>query len=194
MHILIDQDGTLADWGAAWDKVLDTQYPHQTRIPRTVDQRSFNLKLNLTEEEKEIVDLIFDLPGFYANLDPIEGAIEAYHEMVAEGHFVQIATSPWWSNPSCLQDKSDWVAKHLGEEARSKIVFTSDKTGLLGDFLIDDKPGISGRYGGFPAWEQIYFDQPYNREEEGLRITHWSKWREVLEEATAPIQPAFAKV
>jgi 5'(3')-deoxyribonucleotidase len=176
MHILFDQDGTLNHWGpTGWDLSLVPYGDAAKNIPRHADQRDFNLKLNLTAEEAAIVDEVFNKPHFYLDLEPIEGAVEAFHKTVEAGHKVHIVTSPWWSNPTCLQDKSDWVAKHLGEQYRNLLIFTGDKTAIRGDFLVDDKPYITGEY-ETPSWEQILFDQPYNQEVSHLhRVTSWEK-------------------
>lgn len=180
LHILLDADGNMLNWGGKWDRVRSTDFSDFTNIPLTPDQRSFNLKLGLTEEEAAVVDTIFNMPGFYRDLEPFEGAVEAYHKMVEAGHRVQFATSPWWSNATCLQDKSESILEHFGEEAQRTMILTSDKTALRGDYLFDDKPEISGEY--TPTWTQILYDQPYNRTVEGKpRITDWSQWEEVLE-------------
>jgi len=181
MHIGFDQDGTITHWGGGWDLRRLTDYPTLTRIPLTQDQRSFNLKLGLNEEECAAVDAIFNYPGFYKDLEPIDGALDAIRLTIERGHSVEIVTSPWWANPTCLQDKSDWVARYLGEEFRAKIVFTSDKTGWRGDYLVDDKPEIKGRHA--PEWSQILYDQPYNRDVSGLlRVTDWkTDWPNILD-------------
>lgn len=193
LHILSDQDGVLSDWGEGWDFHLDLEeyVRHTKRFPRHADQRSFDLRHGLTERESEVVDAIFNHPGFYATLKPIEGAVEGYRKMVEAGHHVQIATSPWWTNATCLQDKADWVEKHLGAEARSRMILTSDKTVLRADYLIDDKPNIRGKYD--PDWEQIVFTQPYNGEVESrLRLDGWSDIETVLEQAM--VKPGLSEL
>lgn len=182
MHIGFDLDGTLNHWGpTGWDLYLEPYGEAAQNIPRHKDQRSFNLKLSRTPEECAIIDEVFNAPNFYRDLEPIEGAIEAVKLTVERGHTVSIVTSPWWSNPNCLQDKSDWVARHLGEEYRPLIFFGSDKTMWRGDYLIDDKPAIHGLYEDNKAWTQILFDQPYNREVRGLeRLKSWEDWSEML--------------
>lgn len=179
LHILLDADGTLFDWGARWDEIVNDKFSHLPNIPRTKDQRSFNLKLNLTEEESAAVDEIFNHPGFYGDLKPIEGSQEAVAKMQERGHHVQIATSPWWENPTCLQDKSDSIANYFGTSLRKSAIFTGDKTTLRADYLFDDKPEITGNY--TPVWKQILFDQPYNKQIDLPRIITWDEWEEKLE-------------
>ena len=174
MHILFDQDGVLSHWGNGFSSHPQLE-PHPN-IPRHEDQRSFNLKEGLTDEEAMVVDNVFNTMS-YRNLEPIEGAIEAYKKTVEAGFHVSIVTSPWWDNPTCLQDKADWVAEHLGEDARRNMILSGDKTRVIGDYLIDDKPKIPGYYA--PVWKQILFDQPYNKDVALPRIMSWDDWNPV---------------
>lgn len=188
LHILIDADGTLLDWGSRWDEFLYLWQPESEGLPWASEQRSFNLKEGLPPEKSWIVDKIFDTPGFYRDLVPFDGAVEAYRKMTEAGHRVQIATSPWWTNTTCLQDKSDSVLHHFGVDAQRTMILTSDKTAIQADYLIDDKPLISGHYtkeNRCPQWDQILFDQPYNKEVNLPRIVHWNEWEIVLESLEA---------
>ena len=96
---------------------------------------------------------VMSQPGFFKDLPPMEGAIKAVEEMVERGFAILICTSPLPSNPTCPQDKVEWVRKHLGHiefrqpgDAKKRldpqdiIVMTRDKTFVMGDVLIDDKP------------------------------------------------------
>lgn len=172
--VLVDMDGVLADWGAAYDAGLNFR-PGETRgIPRHSEQRGFDLFEGLTEYQSSLVREVMDeLDYFY--LDPIPGAIEAVQSMREYGHEVMICTSPWLSNPSCLNDKIDWVCKHLGEGWEDRVIITKDKTIMLGDVLIDDKPNIKGHT--TPTWTQVIFDQPYNQDRQDLpRLRTWDDW------------------
>jgi 5'-nucleotidase len=176
--ILVDQDGVLADWGRGYGLSLDRFGPAAARIPRHADQRSFNLHLDRTPHEIDIIGRVMVEPGFYATLDPIPGAVEALHAMLAAGHDVRVVTSPWVENPSCASDKLDWLWRHLGRAWADRAVITSDKTLVRGDYLIDDKPEVTGSQE--PTWEHVLFDQPYNQGLTQRRITNWSEWEQIL--------------
>ena len=175
LHVLFDQDGVLSHWGNGFSS--DPKIEPYPNIPRHEDQRSFNLKTGLTHEEAMIIDEVFNTMS-YRNLQPIEGAVEAYAKTVEAGFHVSIVTSPWWTNPTCLQDKADWVEAHLGADARRNMILGEDKTRVRGNYLIDDKPNITGHY-THPEWKQILFDQPYNREVDLPRIMSWENWNPV---------------
>jgi len=185
MHILVDLDSTIADWGKQYDADLDAlSMKHAGRqedcacdIPRTINQKAFNLHEGMSEAQSKIITEIMDRPGFYADLEPIEGAIEALHAMVEAGHDVSIVTSPWLTNPTCVQDKYDWVKKYLGAGWEDRVIITKDKTLVDGDILIDDKPEITGK--AEPKWRHILFDQPYNSHiTDKNRLTDWDDWEQ----------------
>lgn len=180
-RILVDMDGVLADWGARYDAGLN-RVGATLLIPRTADQRGFNLMAGRTNEEMSTIRKVMDEPGFYAELLPIRGAIDAVLEMNGAGHEVFICTTPWLSNPTCVQDKLDWVREWMGAEWAERVIVTSDKTTVDADILIDDRPDIPNA--ARASWQQVLFDQPYNQEEGPLqrpRISEWSRWRETIE-------------
>lgn len=77
--------------------------------------------------------------GFYAELPPIRGAIDAYKWLVETGRFeVYILTAPSINNPMSYTEKRIWVEKHLGMEAVERLIISPNKGLLKGDFLIDD--------------------------------------------------------
>lgn len=172
--ILVDQDGVIADWGATYGRMLDRYGKAAQNIPRHENQRSFNLNEGLNEDEKNIVSLVMEHMD-YSGLDPIPGAIEALHGMLEYGHDVMICTSPWLPNAHCVPGKLDWVRYHLGAEWEERVIVTKDKTMVMGDVLVDDKPNITGRL--VPTWAQYVFDQPYNRElPVRERLKSWDEW------------------
>lgn len=176
--ILVDMDGTIADWGAAFDRYLDRYGNAAAGIKRHREQTTFNLYDGCTPKEAAVVDAVMDAPGFYAGLEPIPGALDALVEMVDAGHDVALVTSPWPTNPTCASDKLTWVLRHLGYDWAHRTIITSDKTRVHGDYLIDDKPTVTG---SLPAsWEHVLYSQPYNKDIARPRITDWADWKEVI--------------
>lgn len=179
-RILVDLDDTIADWSARYDAGLDAREGTEN-IPRSHDQVAFDLFANRTPAEKRIIREVMADPGFYAELEPIPGAIEALYEMVAAEHQVFLVTSPWVSNPTCASDKLRWVEQHLGTNWSKRTIITADKTVVAGDVLFDDKGNITGI--DTPPWRQILVDQPHNHEIEGkVRLLSWAHWREAIRE------------
>lgn len=177
MKILVDADGTFLNWGSEWDfHALPLQH---LKLPLTEVQSSFDLTLGLTDEGKAAVLKIMSHPGFYRNLQPFPGAVEALNDMLAEGHDVHIVTSPWIDNVTCASDKLANIEETLGKGWAKRTIITSDKTIVRGDILLDDKPDIDGSI--TPTWEHVYFTQPYNRDRtDKRRLDNWVDWRTLL--------------
>lgn len=179
MRILVDMDGVIADWGLAYGESLDRYGEPAALIPRHADQRSFNLNEGRTVEERALIAAVMVEAGFYSRLLPIRGAKTALRSMLKAGHDVRLCTSPWVSNPTCASDKLNWVAKNYGTHWAQRVIITTDKTLVHGDFLIDDKPDVKGVH--TPSWEHVLFTQPYNTHiTDRRRITDWAEWEAAL--------------
>ena len=106
---------------------------------------------------------------FFLDLEPIPGAIEAFHILNERYNTYFLSTAPW-SAPLSWTDKRLWVEKHLGGAAHKKLILTHNKGLLKGDYLIDDRiangvadfEGIHIHFGSddFPDWNSVldYFD------------------------------------
>lgn len=104
---------------------------------------------HLTEEEKR-------LPGFFLNLPPIDGSIEAFQQLHNYFDVYILSTAPW-SNPHAWSEKRLWVEQHLGDYAFKRLILSHNKGLLHGDYLIDDRllNGVTDFKG-----EHIHFGSP----------------------------------
>lgn len=97
--------------------------------------------------------------------------------MAGEDLNVLIVTTPPFGNPTCVQHKYEWVARHVGREWVSRTIIAYDKIAVSGAVLIDDKPRITGSME--PSWEHLLFSRPYNRYVESVpRFEKWEDWRQ----------------
>jgi 5'-nucleotidase len=180
-RILVDLDDTIADWSGRFDRGLDAR-PDTEGIRRSCEQTGFSLFDGHTPAQKRIIREVLSEPGFYSELEPIPGALEAIYQMDEEGYEIFIVTSPWVSNPTCASDKLRWIERYLGTSWSGRTIITSDKTVVRGDVLFDDKGHITGA--DEPTWEQVLITQPHNRALEGrVRLSDWTLWREAMKEA-----------
>ena len=135
--VLIDMDGVLADF----------------------DKRAQELEAQGIRGTK-----LFKHPEAYKNLEPIEGAIEAWHAL-QEKYETYILSTPPWSNPDAWAEKRRWVEEHLGKSVNKKLILCHHKGLVRGDFLIDDRiaNGVAD-FGGehihfanekFPTWKEV---------------------------------------
>lgn len=65
--------------------------------------------------------------GFFADLEPMDGALQAIHEMQADGLKLYICTAPLRYSSFCAQEKIDWVRHHLGDSWLDSMILCQDK-------------------------------------------------------------------
>lgn len=176
--VLVDMDGVLAQWENGFVKILKRLHPH-IRPVAYEDRRGFYVHKNYPVEHHDALLDVMNDPSLYADLEPIEGGVQAVNEMLDEGLDVALCSSPYLSNPTGASAKYDWAIKHLGERWGDRTVLTRDKTRVRGDILIDDKSHVHGQM--TPTWKHVIFDASYNREViDRPRLECWSQWREVV--------------
>lgn len=137
--VYIDMDGVLADFQSGMDK----QGPE------------------VVEKYKHHPD---EIPGLYAVLEPVEGAVEAVRALNEKYDLYILSTAPWW-NPSAWGDKLLWVKRYFGKEFYKKVILTHHKELNIGDYLIDDRDkNGAGEFQGeripfgadvFPGWKEV---------------------------------------
>ena len=126
--LYVDMDNVLVDFPSAFEKV-DPE---------------------LLEKFKDDED---EIPGIFALMEPMKGAIESYKELAEHFETYILSTSPW-ENDTALADKLNWVKKYLGEVAYKRVIFSHNKHLNVGDYLIDDRTANgAGEFKG----EHIHF-------------------------------------
>jgi 5'(3')-deoxyribonucleotidase len=109
-----------------------------------------------------------EVPGVFARMDPLAGALEAYAELAARFDTYVLSTAPW-ENPSAWSDKLLWIQRHLGVLAHKRLILTHHKDLVHGDFLVDDRTKNGAeRFRG----EHIHFGTP--------RFPDWASVRAYL--------------
>lgn len=183
--VLVDMDGVLADLEKGLLDYWRALHPELPFVPKT-DRTTHDIRVQyeslgagLGAQMREIMHR----DGFYASLEPLEGAVEAMNAMMALGWEVFICTAAA-RNTRCIAEKAAWVVQYLGPQWVERLIATRDKTLVMGDVLIDDKPHITGLCA--PRFRHILYDQPYNRQTQRERMT-WANWREIL----MPLFPAL---
>ena len=111
--LYLDMDNVLVDFPSAFARV-----PEET--------------LREYGEDKD------EIPGIFALMDPMPGAVEAFNAL-AEVFDVYILSTAPWENSSAWSDKLKWVKKHLGEKAWKRLILSHHKNLNQGAFLVDDR-------------------------------------------------------
>ena len=97
-----------------------------------------------------------DIPGLFALMDPLPGAVEAFNTLAERFDTYLLSTAPW-ENPSAWTDKVLWVKRYLGKPAHKRLIITHHKDLNRGDFLVDDRTRHGAdRFQG----EHIHFGSP----------------------------------
>ena len=137
--VYIDMDNVLVDFQSGVDKVDEAT------------KRAYEGHLD-------------DIPGIFALMEPMPGAIEAVRKLTKQ-HDCYILTTAPWNNPSAWSDKLLWVKKYLGELFYKRLIISHHKDLCHGDYLIDDS-GWNGTsefegewiiFGSpeYPDWESV---------------------------------------
>ncbi len=119
----------------------------------------------LTERERERYEGHYDdVPGIFARMEPMPGAVAAFRELSQLFDTYVLSTSPW-DNPSAWSDKLLWVKEYLGDAAYKRLILTHHKELNRGDFLVDDRTGRGAaefegtliQFGSeeFPDWPSV---------------------------------------
>ena len=107
-----------------------------------MDNVLVDFKSGIARLERSIVDEYEDrldeVPGIFALMDPVAGAVEAFAELAGRFDTYILSTSPW-ENGTAWSDKLAWVKRHLGRPAYKRLILSHHKHLNRGDFLIDDR-------------------------------------------------------
>ena len=113
---------------------------------------------------EEYAGRLDEVPGIFALMKPMPGAVEAVHKL-AEKYEVYILSTAPWKNPSAWADKVAWVTNYLDDVFHKRLILSHQKDLLKGDYLIDDRDkhgadtfeGEWIQFGSerFPDWDSV---------------------------------------
>ena len=116
------------------------------------------------DTQKEYEGRLDEVPGIFALMTPLDGAIDAFETLSKVYDSYLLSTAPW-ENPSAWSDKNEWVKKYLGQSAQKRLILSHHKNLNRGDYLIDDRTANgAGEFQGelihfgtseFPDWDSV---------------------------------------
>lgn len=162
---LFDLDGICCNLMKKWLRVYNRDYnDHLT--PEAITDWEWH-KFVKPECGKRIYGYL-NRPGFFADLEPIEGCVPALDRLSSVCELVVVTASP----KAAVKDKLHWVERNLTMVPRGNVVVTYRKDLVRGDFMMDDAPKNLRNH---PA-TRIMLDYPYNRDFHACHRVH--SWAE----------------
>lgn len=172
LKIFFDIDGVLANT----QKEIINRYNSEYGLNYTVENITC---WDLSKVQKPGTDMskYFTEPGFFASLEPIEGAQEVVKILSDIGDELFVATA---SPVEGLSDKVLWIQKHYPEIPVENICLITRKDMLWGDVILDD--GIHNLVASKFSYP-IVFNQPWNREggEDLIRAYSWQHFLKLVQ-------------
>lgn len=167
---LVDMDGVLVNFDLGHvDACVRAGYPARFH---GVDRKVWDILDGLEEHEAEKTLKLWHEPNFYRTLEPLAGAVDGVKSLVSAGHDVFICTAPLPRHATCAKEKLEWIEHYLGPRLAERTIITRDKTLVHGDYLVDDKPVITGARS--PSWKHLLFEATYNLGRESVN------WRSLV--------------
>lgn len=180
MKIFIDMDQVLNDFVSGvvsefrkYEAMKDLVVEREDLV--TYEIMRYLLKKHGVTNEKYIaqtIEAVFNEPGFWENIPVYPGAPEALKTLCSK-HDVYIATSPWISSNTCLQEKREWIRKNLDFFNLANVIYINKKGCLSGDVIIEDSPNNLSLKS---FSKRIAIDYPYNRNVQvDFRTQNWNE-------------------
>lgn len=161
MRVLLDLDGVVADIWEPWF----SRYNAKTGDDLTVE-KTLAWDVPAAKDHKALFAVLSE-PGFYRDLQPFPGAVEAVRGLVDAGDEVYVLSAA--PSVSSWSEKAWWCERYLPFIPQKHIILTHAKALVKGDVLLDDGPHNLAAYRA--AWPQALLATvfyPYN-EVEALR-------------------------
>ncbi len=173
---LVDVDGPLADFhGRAKDHINSKFGLNVTDS----DFETWDVTAVLpTQAMRDQMNADIAMPGFASSLMPSPGSQDAIESLRSVSK-VLFVTTPHPESKTWMRERQDWLAKHFGAKPHD-IIHIFDKSHVLGDMLLDDKPSnVELWQKRHPQAAGLLWDMLYNRDVNHL--TRVNSWETVLD-------------
>lgn len=179
--VLLDVDGVLADFVSAY---LDIVHEVTGRVHSPADVTSWDINAALGIEGVQASNVkraIGSAPQLARRLAVFDNAQTGVAALEAIAN-VYIVTSPWNSNPTWTHDREHWLERYFGIRS-SRVIHTSAKHLVRGDFLVDDKTATLVMWWAHnPVGVPVQWQTPHNRTElwSGESTNSWARLAEIV--------------
>ena len=170
LRLTLDMDDVLANTHEKLVRIILSDFD------TTLNEKDLNSKaLRELLHPKQLTKLnkIIDTPGFFADIQVMEGAQETVYRL-SKFYELFVATA-CMEFPTSFKDKYDWLKKFFPFIPWTNIVFCGYKSIIQSDYLLDDHVRNLVAFKG----QGILFSAPHNLKE--TAYTRVSNWNEVSE-------------
>ncbi len=133
LEIVVDLDGMAAGFFEA----LIPEYNRLTGESVSIeDFKSWDMGSHV--KQPSLLKAIYHQPGFFMDLAPLPGAIEALRELQDAGHTLHIVSSG--CTPHAFGEKAMWCRDYLPFIPLTHVTVSHRKGQIHGDVILDDGP------------------------------------------------------
>lgn len=176
--LLFDLDGICANLAAKWLDAYNREWDDDLTLDEIVEWEWH--RFVRPECGKRIYQYL-NRPGFFADLEPIPGALPALERLKDRAELVVLTASP----RGAMADKVNWVRRHLPFIPKENVIITHRKDLVAGDVLFDDAPRNLRHFRGV----RVLMDYPYNRNfHDAYRVRDWAAFEALMERVLADLQ------
>ena len=173
LPIFLDMDEVICDFLHRLCSDYNNQYDKNVKVD---DIKSWELAPHIGENGIAI----FNQPGFFESLLPIENAIETIFKLQNEKYEIFIISSPM--NEHSVFEKYIWVKRHLPFFPIENLILIGNKGGILEKIdkgiLFDDCPDYLTKFKGL----SVAKDMPYNQNiQSDYRINNWNDFYSIVQ-------------
>ena len=164
----IDVDGVVAQLHTEWYRLYNEEFDDNLKVE---DVTGWNIVDFVKPEARDAMIEYLNRPDLYNKIPVYKGAPEAIRTLRKYGYEIVFVSS---CPESQYDQKVKWLVKHgmiTDSDPYHELIAASKKHLIGTNFLIDDRPKNIEEFNGVP----IIFDQLYNRDTEGYRVTDWSQ-------------------
>lgn len=178
-RVLFDCDGILSDFLGAVLKAVRNKLG-KTHKEEDVVVWDICSALNFDFEERVFFSDLMSSRYFCSQLEVCPGAVEAVCEYKRDYEIAVVTTpaprSGWW-----VPERTWWLDYHFAIE-HQRVIFTSEKTWVAGDYFIEDEGTNAFNYAKYyPNSTVLLWDKPYNRQVKELpNLIRVSSWEDVF--------------
>jgi 5'(3')-deoxyribonucleotidase len=154
-RFLCDVDNVVADFTGGVIKASGTSKKRE-------DFNVWDVRKVLSKEEWKRAEEAMGHPGFFLNLELVDGAKNKVRELKARGLEFIWVTAPWEGCTEWDSARRFWIRENFGSD--DAVIITKDKEHIEGDIFLDDKPENVEKWLKAHKDKQAFiYDAPYNQ-------------------------------